>query len=75
MIYKHGKHMRDFLGLFIFYCSLVFFIKYLDKTRILVGSLVIYYLPMGARSLTTADVRSNFPRLWKEKMPSLGHQS
>ena len=23
MIYKYGKHMRDFLGLFYFYCSLV----------------------------------------------------
>ena len=26
MIYKHGKHTRDFFGPFYFYCSLVFYI-------------------------------------------------
>ena len=26
MIYKNGERMRDFLGLFISYCSLVFYI-------------------------------------------------
>ena len=26
MIYKNGKRMREFLGLFISYCSLVFYI-------------------------------------------------
>ena len=26
MIYKNGVRMRDFLGLFVFYCSLVFYI-------------------------------------------------
>ena len=26
MIYKHGKHMRDFFGPFYFYCGLVFYI-------------------------------------------------
>ena len=26
MIYKNGERMRDFLGLFVFYCSLVFYI-------------------------------------------------
>ena len=26
MIYKKGERMRDFLGLFVVYCSLVFYI-------------------------------------------------
>ena len=26
MIYKNGERMRDFLGLFVCYCSLVFYI-------------------------------------------------
>ena len=26
MIYKNGERMRDFLGLFYFYCSLVLYI-------------------------------------------------
>ena len=26
MLYKNGERMRDFFGLFIFYCSLVFYI-------------------------------------------------
>ena len=26
MIYKNGERMHDFLGLFVFYCSLVFYI-------------------------------------------------
>ena len=26
MIYKNGERMRDFLGLFVFYCNLVFYI-------------------------------------------------
>ena len=36
MIYKNGERMRDFLGLFISYCSLVFYIlgAFLIKTII-----------------------------------------
>ena len=34
--------------------------------RVLIGQLVIFYLLMGARSMARANVRSNFPRLWKE---------
>ena len=63
MIYKHGKHMRDFFGPFYFHCSLVFYI--INKTIIplaLVGyemiiansalraSLAIYHLISNARS-------------------------
>jgi len=39
----------------------------LDKERVVIGKLVIFYLPMVARSLKTANVRPNFPRLWKEE--------
>mgnify|MGYP000208777332 CR=1 FL=1 len=39
----------------------------LDKVRVLIGQLVIYYFALGARSLTTADVRSNSPRLWRKE--------
>ena len=32
----------------------------------MIGQLA-FFMPMGARSLTTANVRSNFSRLWKEE--------
>ena len=41
MIYKNGERMRDFLGLFVFYCSQVFYllgaflIKQLFHSRLL----------------------------------------
>ena len=41
MIYKNGERVRDFLGLFISYCSLVFYIlgvfliKQLFRSRLL----------------------------------------
>ena len=42
MIYKNGERMRDFLGLFCFYCSLVFYILAVFNKTIIPLALVRY---------------------------------
>ena len=50
MIYKNGELMREFLGLFIFYCSLVFYIL----GAFLIKQLLLLRL-LDMRSLSSAE--------------------